>query len=51
MFDNAGNRLHRVSGQEAGPGRGADPWSGVDSEMIDTAAQQAIDALADWVRA
>lgn len=50
VFDAAGNRLHRFSGQLPAPGRGADPWTGVSTEMIETAARETIDALADWAR-
>lgn len=50
VFDAAGNRVHRVSGQEPAPGGGADPWSAVEAAMIDVAARETIDALADWVR-
>lgn len=51
VFDAAGGRVHRVSGQRKAPGRGADPWSGVDNEMIEAVAQEAIDTLAAWIRA
>ena len=50
VFDANGVRLRRISGQEPAGGGGADPWSGVDAQMIDTAARETIDALADWVR-
>ena len=50
VFDADGRRVHRFSGQQPAPGAGADPWTGVDAEMIDIAARETIDALADWVR-
>jgi len=50
VFDAAGNRVHRISGQEPASGGGADPWSAVEGPMIDVAARETIDALADWVR-
>jgi hypothetical protein len=50
VFDTSGTRLHRVSGQEPAPGSGADPWAGVTVSVIDTAARETIDALADWTR-
>jgi len=47
--DSSGKRLHRVSGQEAGDGSSADPWSGIDERMIKEVAARAIDDLASWV--
>jgi hypothetical protein len=50
VFDVSGSRLHRFSGQLPAPGEGADPWTGVTTAMIETAARETVDALADWVR-
>jgi hypothetical protein len=50
VFDRNGIRLHRFSGQQSAKGKGADPWSGVTTDMIDTAAQETVDQLIDWVR-
>ncbi len=51
VFDGNGNRLHRFSGQEPAGMGGADPWTAVTTKVIDDAARQTVDALADWVRA
>jgi hypothetical protein len=50
VHDRAGNRLHRVSGQESGHGGLGDPWNGVDRPMIELVAQQTVDDLSDWSR-
>ncbi len=50
VFDKSGTRLHRFSGQQSAKGKGADPWSGVTTDMIDTAAGETIDKLVDWTR-
>ena len=51
IYDAAGKRIHRLSGQEPASGGGADPWSAVSIALIEDAARQTIDALADWARA
>jgi hypothetical protein len=50
VFDRSGTRLHRFSSQQSAKGRGADPWSGVTTDMIATAAEETIDELVDWAR-
>jgi hypothetical protein len=51
VFDASGNRVHRFSGQEPTEGGGVDPWTAVQPLVIDAAARDTIDALADWARA
>jgi hypothetical protein len=51
VFDASGNRIHRFSGQEPAGDGGVDPWTAVDLKVIDNAARETIDALADWTRA
>jgi hypothetical protein len=51
VYDADGNRIHRFTGQEPTGGGGADPWTAVTVEVIDDAARETIDALADWARA
>jgi hypothetical protein len=51
VFDPSGNRVHRFSGQEPTTGGGVDPWTAVQTDVIDNAARDTIDALADWARA
>jgi hypothetical protein len=50
VFDRNGTRLHRFSGQQSATGKGADPWSGITTDMIDTAARETIDELVAWAR-
>jgi hypothetical protein len=50
VFDAAGNRLHRVSGQEVAEEGAVDPWTAIELRDIDAAARATIDALADWTR-
>lgn len=49
VTDTSGRRVHRVSGQESGGGSSNDPWSGVDTEAVETAARRTIDNLVAWV--
>jgi hypothetical protein len=51
VYDAAGNRIHRFSGQEPTTTGGVDPWTAVALPLIDTAARETIDALADWSHA
>jgi hypothetical protein len=51
VFDAEGNRIHRFTGQEPTGGGGADPWTAITLQVVDEAARQTIDALADWSRA
>jgi hypothetical protein len=51
IFDADGSRIHRISGQEPARGGGVDPWTAVTVQLIDDAARETIDALADWARA
>ncbi|MBA5775755.1 hypothetical protein H2509_01295 [Stappia sp. F7233] len=48
VVDNAGNRVHRIVGQESAPGSAGDPWSGIDSETLRRTAQRAIASLRAW---
>ena len=50
VFDANGTRVHRITGQEPAEASGADPWAGVKPKVIDNAARETVDALADWVR-
>ncbi len=49
VTDLNGQRLHRVSGQETYKGNRTDPWSGIGTTEIDSAARRTIDDLAAWV--
>jgi hypothetical protein len=49
VTDAFGTPLYRVSGQETAGSSGTDPWLGVNSAIVDEAARETIDKLADWV--
>lgn len=50
VVDSAGNRLHRILGQESAPGSSGDPWSGVDDDALNRAARRSVAELAAWIR-
>jgi len=52
VFDRSGVRVHRISGQLTAAGSSADPWASIkETGKVEQAAQDAIDALGNWVRA
>ena len=50
VFDPNGTRIHRFTGQEPAGSGGADPWTAVTVGVIEDAARETIDAVADWLR-
>jgi len=50
VSDASGTPLYRISGQESGQASTGDPWQGINTDLIDGAARDTIDKLADWVR-
>ena len=48
VFDSSGRRLRRISGQEIGEGASADPWTGISSARVETAARSTVDELLSW---
>ncbi len=51
VFDASGQtRLHRLSGQQTGQDSSTDPWVGIRTRELESAARETIDKLADWVR-
>ena len=50
VFDASGSRIHRFSGEEPTQSGAVDPWTAVKLNMIEDAARETIDALADWAR-
>lgn len=49
IFDTAGRRVHRISGQEtSGGGSQMDPWSGVDSSSTANVARRTISSIVAW---
>jgi hypothetical protein len=49
IADRSGQRVHRVSGQEASTKGAPDPWAAVDSETLKVVALRTVDALAAWL--
>lgn len=48
VSDKAGNRLHRIQGQEKATGQGQG-WDAVSAETVATIGQKSIDELAGWL--
>lgn len=49
VLDPAGNRLHRIQGQEVASGSNpADPWSSVPATLMETIADKAMTEFAAW---
>jgi len=50
IYDPAGNRLHRISGQQkAGPSNGAREWAAVSAQTMQAIADSTVDQLAAWL--
>lgn len=49
IYDAAGRRLHRFSGQETGSAASADPWAGVDGDTLELVAKRTVLALKAWL--
>jgi hypothetical protein len=50
VADRAGTPLYRISGQETASGSKTDPWLGINNKVVDAAARETIDRLADWAK-
>ena len=48
VLDAAGNRLHRIQGQESFPGAPGDPWASVPPEVMQRIAARSIADYAAW---
>jgi hypothetical protein len=48
VVDRSGNRLHRITGQEAGGAPNGDPWTGIGHDTVNLAAKKTIAQLAQW---
>ncbi|WP_210260129.1 hypothetical protein [Hongsoonwoonella zoysiae] len=48
VVDNAGNRVHRIVGQESAEGTSGDPWSGIDGDTLTRTAKRTVAALRAW---
>ena len=50
VYDPAGNRLHRINGQEKAPSlNGADGWAGVAPATMQAIASKTIDQFSSWL--
>ena len=48
VLDPAGNRLHRIQGQEATAGGAGDPWASVPADVMERIAARSIAEYAAW---
>ncbi|MET0600019.1 MAG: hypothetical protein ABWZ57_19370 [Mesorhizobium sp.] len=51
VLDPAGNRLHRIQGQEKAPARGAEGWASVTPAVMQRIGDQTVDQLLVWLAA
>jgi hypothetical protein len=51
LLDPAGNRLHRIQGQEIAVGAAGEGWQAVPAETMEAVADRTIDQLAEWLAA
>ena len=49
VLDAQGRKIHRISGEERTSSRGADPWSAVDSNMINNIVNRTMQDLRGWM--
>jgi hypothetical protein len=49
VLDPAGNRLHRIQGQEKTPARGGEGWSSVPPALMQAIADRTIDQFVAWL--
>jgi len=49
VYDLAGNRLHRINGQQKAPSNGGDGWSGVQPATMQAIADVTVEQLAAWL--
>lgn len=51
VLDQAGNRLHRIQGQQKAPAANAEGWASVSTPTMQAIADQTVDQLAAWLAA
>jgi hypothetical protein len=51
VLDPAGNRLHRIQGQQKAPATNGEGWSSVSAPTMQSIADQTVDQLAAWLSA
>lgn len=49
VYDAAGNRLHRINGQQKGPANGGQGWASVSTDTMQKIADVTIDQFAAWL--
>jgi hypothetical protein len=49
VYDPAGNRLHRINGQQKAPSGGGEGWAAVPSATMQAIADSTIDQLSSWL--
>ena len=49
VYDLAGNRLHRINGQQKAPSSGGDGWAGVPPATMQAIADVTVEQLAVWL--
>lgn len=49
VLDSNGKNIHRISGEERSSSRGADPWSAINSNMINNVVQRTMQNLRGWI--
>ncbi|GLS32124.1 hypothetical protein SAMN04488498_10669 [Mesorhizobium albiziae] len=49
VLDTAGNRLHRIQGQQKAPARRGEGWASVSAPTMQGIADQTVDQLAAWL--
>jgi hypothetical protein len=50
VLDSAGNRLHRLQGQQAAPKQGSDPWASANASLMQEIARSTIGSYVEWKR-
>jgi hypothetical protein len=50
VLDSAGNRLHRLQGQQVADKQGSDPWSAANSPLMQEIARSTIASYVEWKR-
>lgn len=49
VYDPAGNRLHRINGQQKAPAGGSEGWASVQPATMQAIADSTVDQLASWL--
>jgi hypothetical protein len=51
ILDRSGKNIHRISGEERTSKRKSDPWTAIDSDMIDIIVERTMQNLRGWMSA